>query len=119
MTETQAPPSNAGAGAGAPAGPARVIIYFRSEGGDTAALEEGYRRMAREQATRRGLVSSELLRSVGDSDSFAVLTEWETLGHFIGWQRERGHDDDTSPMDAFLDRRLAGGKYAEAFAVVG
>ena len=102
---------------GRPARPVRILIWFRAQTDDDAAdIRKGYAAMRDAQRGRRGLVRSELLESMAEPESFAVLTHWESMSDFVAWQREPGHDADTAPMDAFRDLR-AGGRYAEAFTV--
>jgi quinol monooxygenase YgiN len=96
----------------------RILIWFRAQADDDVhAIRKGYAAMRDAQRGRRGLIRSELLESTAEPGSFAVLTHWESMGDFVAWQREPGHDADTAPMDAFLDLGRAGGKYAQAFTV--
>ncbi|HLK01027.1 MAG TPA: antibiotic biosynthesis monooxygenase family protein [Streptosporangiaceae bacterium] len=98
----------------------RILIWFRAQDGDvsgTEGIERGYATMREELRDRPGLIGSELLRSAEEPDRFAVLSEWESMSDFVAWQREPGHDDDTAPMDAFLDTGRPGGRYADVFVV--
>lgn len=103
-----------------PANTVRILIWFRVQDGDvtgTQGIERGYATMREELRGRPGLIGSELLRSTKEPGSFAVLSEWENMSDFVAWQREPGHDDDTAPMDAFLDTGRPGGRYADIFVV--
>ena len=106
----------------APAGPVRVVVWFRSQDGSgngtDADILAGYRKMRDDLAGKPGLVGSELLRAAGDPNSFGVLSQWESVRHFVAWQQEPGHDDDTAPMDQYLDRTRPGGRYADMYQIV-
>jgi heme oxygenase (mycobilin-producing) len=102
----------------APAGPVRVVVWFRSPNGDDAGILAGYRKMRDDLTGKPGLRGSELLRSAGDPNSFGVSSEWESARHFVAWQQEAGHDDDTAPMDQYLDRTRPGGRYADMYQIV-
>lgn len=99
-------------------GQVRVLIWFAARADDDApAIRQGYAAMRDGLRGRRGLIRSELLESLAEPGSFAVLSHWESMGDFVAWQREPGHDGDTAPMDGYLDRGRPGGSYAQAFTV--
>jgi heme-degrading monooxygenase HmoA len=95
-----------------------VIVWFRSPNGEASEIVAGYQKMRDELVNKPGLLASELMQSVQDPSSFGVLSEWESKKHFVAWQQEPGHDNDTSPMDAYLDRSRPNGRYADMFQIV-
>jgi heme oxygenase (mycobilin-producing) len=105
-------------GSPTPASRARVFIWFRSPDGDSSGIEDGYRKMREGLAGKPGLIRSELIHSVSDPASFGVLSEWENAQYFVAWQSESGHDDDTAPMDRYLDHARPDGRYAEVFQIL-
>jgi heme-degrading monooxygenase HmoA len=99
-----------------------VVVWFRvpdgSADGTDADILAGYRKMRDDLAGKPGLRDSELLRSASDPNSFGVSSEWESARHFVAWQQEPGHDNDTVPMDHYLDRTRPGGRYADMYQIV-
>ncbi|MEV4875829.1 antibiotic biosynthesis monooxygenase family protein [Streptomyces cyaneofuscatus] len=88
---------------GAP-GRVRVLLHLRAAEGDVPAVADAYHRISKDLAGTPGLLGNELLREVTDPGAFAVLSEWESLAAFQGWEAGSAHRGTTSPLREFQDR---------------
>lgn len=84
-------------------GPVRVLLYARAPEADPGAVERAYHEISRELAGTPGLVGNELLRSVHDPGSLAVLSEWRDKDAFDVWERSSGHRPATAALRPFQD----------------
>ncbi|AWK08777.1 antibiotic biosynthesis monooxygenase [Streptomyces spongiicola] len=87
---------------GAP-GRVRVLLYLRASQQDVPAVEEAYHRISRDLAGTPGLLGNELLREVTDRGAYAVLSEWESMAAFRGWEAGSAHRGTTSPLRPYQD----------------
>jgi heme-degrading monooxygenase HmoA len=87
----------------------RVLVWLR-----TAAhqdVTDTYRLTSRELAGTAGLLGSELIRSLQDPASYAVVSEWESMDAFRAWEGGPAHRGSTAPMRPFQDTGRPGGSY--------
>ncbi|KWX04668.1 antibiotic biosynthesis monooxygenase [Carbonactinospora thermoautotrophica] len=82
-------------------GRVRVLVYLTAPDGDVSVIEEAYHAISGRLQGTPGLVGNELLRSLSDPDSFAVISEWESLDAFRAWEQGPDHRDVTAPLRPF------------------
>jgi heme oxygenase (mycobilin-producing) len=85
-------------------GRVRVLIFYRAPDGDSEVIEKSYHAVSQTLAETPGLLRNELLRDLGDSAGFAVLSEWESAAAFTQWEAGPTHRGNTSPMRSYQDR---------------
>jgi heme oxygenase (mycobilin-producing) len=85
-------------------GRVRVVIWYRCPGG-TDEIVGIFGRIAGRLNGTPGLLNSELLQSYGESDSVAVMSEWESLEAFRTWESGANHRGTTAPLRMYQDRR--------------
>ncbi|HUD39143.1 MAG TPA: antibiotic biosynthesis monooxygenase [Streptosporangiaceae bacterium] len=87
----------------------RVLVWLRTA--DHAGVTETYRLTSQELAGTAGLVGSELIRSLDDPASYAVVSEWESMDAFSTWEQGPAHREATTPLRHLQDRARDGGTY--------
>jgi heme-degrading monooxygenase HmoA len=88
----------------------RVLVWYRTA--EHGQISHAYRQVTAELAGTAGLLRSELLRSVDDPDSYAILSEWQSLAALRSWERGSGHRGTPEPLRLFSDRSRPGGGFA-------
>lgn len=86
----------------------RVLVWYRAA--DHERIVRAYQQVDAVLAGTPGLVSSELIRSVTDPDSYAVLSEWQSLEALRSWESGQGHGT-PEPLRIFSDRGRPGGGF--------
>jgi heme oxygenase (mycobilin-producing) len=87
----------------------RVLVWYRAA--DHEQISAAYQQVDAGMAGTAGLLHSELLRSVDDPDSYAVLSEWQSLDALRSFQRGPGHRSTPEPLRLFSDRARPGGGF--------
>lgn len=87
----------------------RVLVWYRTAEHDR--ISEAYREVTAGLSGTAGLLRSELIRSVADPDSYAVLSEWQSMAALRAWETGSGHGT-PEPLRAFSDRARPGGGFA-------
>ena len=86
----------------------RVLVWYRTS--EHERISRAYGEVTRGLAGTAGLVRSELIRSVADPDSYAILSEWQSLAALRAWERGSGHGT-PAPLRAFSDHGRPGGGF--------
>jgi heme-degrading monooxygenase HmoA len=88
--------------------PVRVLVWYRTS--EHERISRAYRQVTVALAGTAGLIRSELIRSVTDPDSYAILSEWQSLAALRAWESGAGHGT-PAPLRAFSDRARPGGGF--------
>jgi heme oxygenase (mycobilin-producing) len=87
----------------------RVLVWYRAA--DQDQITSAYRQVTAELAGTPGLLSSELIRSAADQESYAVLSEWQSLAALRSWESGRGHAQAPAALRLLSDRDRPGGSF--------
>jgi heme-degrading monooxygenase HmoA len=87
----------------------RVLVWYRAA--DHEQIISAYRQVTAELAGTPGLLSSELIRSAADQESYAVLSEWQSLAALRSWESGRGHAETPAALRLLSDRSRPGGSF--------
>lgn len=82
-------------------GQVEVVLYHRSD--DEEAVVTAYHEASRRMAGTPGLLGNQLLRAVGDTRSFTVVSRWADWSAFTAWEGSAGHKDQTAPLRPYRD----------------
>jgi len=82
----------------------RVVIWYRCPGG-AGEIVGTFGHIARKLHGTPGLLRSELLQAHGETDSVAVMSEWESLEAFRSWETGSNHRGTTAPLRMYHDHR--------------
>lgn len=85
----------------------RVVFLIRVKpgvGDQFLEAYEGIRHMVAEGVD--GHLVDQVCQAPDDPDSWLITSEWETLEHFLAWERTEEHRDLVKPMrDCFAEAR--------------
>lgn len=87
----------------------RVLVWYRAA--DHEQIVRAFRQVDAGLAGTPGLLRSELIRSVADPGSYAILSEWQSLTALRSWESGSGHQGTPEPLRAFSDRSRPGGGF--------
>ena len=85
-------------------GRVRVILFLRSPETGPDQVHEAYHQISTELSATPGMLANELLHSILDGESFAVLSEWRDIDAFQAWEQGPSHQSKTSPLRPYQDR---------------
>ncbi|MEU9303998.1 MULTISPECIES: antibiotic biosynthesis monooxygenase [unclassified Streptomyces] len=82
-----------------------VVLYHLSDRGEDvlAAYHEASRRMS----GTPGLLGNQLMSELGRSDSYVVVSHWDSWESFEKWEGGADHKDQTAPLREFRDTERA------------
>jgi len=85
----------------------RVVFLIRIKPGTQEQFLEAYEGIRHEVAQGvDGHLVDQVCRSPDDPDSWLITSEWESLEHFLTWERTQEHRDLVKPMrDCFTEAR--------------
>lgn len=86
----------------------RVLVWYRAA--DHDQIVRAYQQVDAGLAGTPGLMGSELIRSVTDPDSYAILSEWQSLEALRSWESGQGHQA-PEPLRLYSDRGRPGGGF--------
>jgi len=85
----------------------RVVFLLKIKPGmqeDFLNAYEGVRHLVAEGV--EGHLVDQVCRSPDDDEQWLITSEWETLEHFLAWERTQEHRDLVKPMrDTFAEAR--------------
>lgn len=77
----------------------RVVFLIRIKPGMQAAFLQGYELIRHEVAQGvAGHLVDQVCQSPDDPESWVITSEWESLEHFLAWERTEEHRDLVKPM---------------------
>lgn len=78
---------------------ARIVFLIRVPQDRTAAFLDAYEQIRYDVAGGvDGHLVDQLCRSDSDSEQWLITSEWESLEHFLAWERTPEHRDLVRPM---------------------
>lgn len=85
----------------------RVVFLIRIKPGTQEQFLEAYGSIRHEVAEGvDGHLVDQVCQSPDDPDSWLITSEWESLEHFLAWERTEEHRDLVKPMrDYFAEAR--------------
>lgn len=85
----------------------RVVFLIRVKPGTREQFLEAYEAVRHEVAEGvDGHLVDQVCQSPDDPDSWLITSEWETLEHFLAWERTQEHRDLVKPMrECFAEAR--------------
>jgi heme-degrading monooxygenase HmoA len=85
----------------------RVVFLIRIKPGTQDQFLEAYGSIRHEVAEGvDGHLVDQVCQSPDDPDSWLITSEWESLEHFLAWERTEEHRDLVKPMrDYFAEAR--------------
>ena len=86
-----------------------MLVWYRTSEHDR--ISEAYHQVTDGLAGTAGLLRSELIRSVADQDSYAILSDWQSLAALRAWENGTGHGT-PEPLRPFSDHARPGGAFA-------
>ncbi|TJZ52221.1 antibiotic biosynthesis monooxygenase [Streptomyces piniterrae] len=78
-----------------------MVLYHLTD--REAAVVAAYHEASRRMAGTPGLLGNQLMNQVGRSDSYVVISHWDSWESFEKWERGAGHKDQTAPLREFRD----------------
>ena len=84
--------------------PARMMVFATIKPGEEEAFEAAFSEVTRKVKGTPGHISDELLRDVTDDKKpdepsrYILLSEWESVEAFLGWEDAPIHMQTTTPM---------------------
>lgn len=87
-----------------------VLVWYRTA--DHDQISAAYQQVTAGMTGTAGLLGSELLRSVSDPGSYAILSEWQSLDALRAFEQGPGHQGTPEPLRVFSDRARPGGGFA-------
>ena len=89
-----------------PAGRARIVFLVRVKPGMREDFLRAYEQIRYDVASGvDGHLVDQLCERPDDPDAWLITSEWETLEHFLAWERSPGHQDLMAPMRACIAER--------------
>lgn len=77
----------------------RVVFLIRVKPGMQEAFLQGYELIRHDVAEGvAGHLVDQVCQSPDDPDSWVITSEWESLEHFLTWERTEEHRDLVKPM---------------------
>jgi heme-degrading monooxygenase HmoA len=85
----------------------RVVFLIRLKPGTQEQFLKAYERIRHLVAEGvDGHLVDQVCQASDDADSWLITSEWESLGHFLTWERTEEHRDLVKPMrDCFAQAR--------------
>jgi heme-degrading monooxygenase HmoA len=85
----------------------RVVFLIRVQPGKSEEFLEAYEGIRHLVAQGvPGHLVDQVCQSPEDPDSWLITSEWESLDHFLEWERKQEHRDLVKPMrDTFAESR--------------
>lgn len=85
----------------------RVVFLIRVKPGTSDEFLAAYEAIRQEVAAGvDGHIVDQVCRAPDDPESWAITSEWQTLEHFLAWERTEGHRDLVKPMrECFAEAR--------------
>jgi heme oxygenase (mycobilin-producing) len=85
------------------AGHARIVFLVRVPVARTDEFLRAYENIRYEVASGvPGHILDQVCQSPADPEQWLITSEWETLDHFVRWERSPGHRDLAGPMRACM-----------------
>ncbi|GAB3433919.1 antibiotic biosynthesis monooxygenase family protein [Actinophytocola sediminis] len=82
---------------------ARIVFLIRVLAADTERFLAAYERIRYEVAGGvPGHVLDQVCQSPADPEQWLITSEWESLEHFVAWERSPGHRELAGPMRACM-----------------
>jgi heme oxygenase (mycobilin-producing) len=77
----------------------RVVFLINLKPGTQEAFLQAYGAIRHEVAAGvKGHLVDQVCQSASDPDSWLITSEWESLEHFLAWERTDEHRDLVKPM---------------------
>jgi heme oxygenase (mycobilin-producing) len=85
----------------------RVVFLIRIKPGSQEAFLKGYEAIRHDVAQGvPGHLVDQVCQSPEDPDSWLITSEWESLEHFLTWERTEAHRELVKPMrECMLEAR--------------
>lgn len=84
-------------------GHARIVFLVRVPAERTDEFLRAYENIRYEVASGvPGHILDQVCQSPADPEQWLITSEWETLDHFVRWERSPGHRDLAGPMRACM-----------------
>lgn len=82
---------------------ARVVFLVRVPERDIGRFLGAYERIRYEVAAGvPGHIRDQVCQSTSDPEQWLITSEWESLEHFVAWERSPGHRELAGPMRACM-----------------
>ncbi|MCL4332485.1 MAG: antibiotic biosynthesis monooxygenase [Candidatus Thermoplasmatota archaeon] len=86
-----------------------VMNHIKVKKEYATAFEEGFKEREHLVDNFPGFISNMIMRPVKD-ESYIVMTQWESMGHFESWtsseEFKKAHSRSSLPKEAFVDSYL-------------
>ena len=77
----------------------RIVFLIRTKPGAQDQFLAAYEGMRHEVASGvEGHLIDQVCQSPDDPERWLITSEWETLEHFLAWERTEGHRDLAKPL---------------------
>ncbi|MEU7755582.1 antibiotic biosynthesis monooxygenase family protein [Micromonospora sp. NPDC049101] len=83
----------------------RIVFLLRLRPDSAERFRAAYEAVRWNVARTDGHLGDQLCQSVGDPDQWMITSEWESLEHFLAWERTDAHRELAAPMMACVVER--------------
>ena len=82
---------------------ARIMVFAKIKAGTGAEFEAAFREVSAKVKGTPGHIEDELIRRDDDSDSYVLLSKWESKEKFLEWEDAPIHRGTTTPMRPYWE----------------